>query len=138
MLDETDVVEAITLDLLQRGFSVLRKSRKELTDIDIVAKWQESGAKIFISAVGMARSKAGRGKLETTYAETQIFYSISRAILSAMRIKGDLKFRPGDRIALAFPDTPRFRQRLNAQKPVLDSFGIEVSLVTEDKKVSRL
>jgi hypothetical protein len=137
MLDETDVIEAISLDLLRRGFSILRKSRKDLNDIDIVARWPESGTKILISAVGMSRSRAGRGKLEASYAESQLFYSISRAILSSLKMKGDLKFKPGDRLALAFPDTPRFREHLSAQKPVLDSFGIEVSLVTEEKEVKR-
>lgn len=138
MLVETDVIEAISLDLLNRGFSILRKSREALNDIDIVARWPETGAKILISAVGMSRSRAGRGKLEASYTESQIFYSVSRAILSALKMKGDLKFRPGDRIALAFPDTPRFREHLTAQKPALDSFGIEVSLVTEEKQVKRL
>jgi hypothetical protein len=137
MLDETDVIEAISLDLLDRGFSILRKSREALNDIDIVAKWPETGAKILVSAVGMSRSRAGRGKLEGTYTESQIFYSVSRAVLSALRMKGDLKFNAGDRITLAFPDTPKFREQLRAQKPVLDSFGIEVSLVKEDKKVNK-
>ena len=138
MLDETDVIEAISLDLLKRGFSILRKSREDYDDVDIVANWPESGAKILISAVGVSPSRAGRGKLEASYTESQIFYSISRAVRSALRMKGDLKFKSGDRLALAFPDTPGFREQLSAQKPVLDSFGIEVSLVTEDRKVKRL
>jgi hypothetical protein len=137
MLDETDVIEAISLDLLERGFSIVRKSKEALNDVDIVAKWPETGAKILVSAVGMSRSRAGRGKLEASYTESQIFYSISRAVLSALKMKGDLKFKPGDRIALAFPDTPQFRKQLRAQKPVLDSFGIEVSLVSEERKVKR-
>ena len=138
MLDETDVIEAISLDLLERGFSIVRKSKEALNDIDIVAKWPETGAKILVSAVGMSRSRAGRGKLEATYTQSQIFYSISRAVLSALKMKGDLKFKPGDRIALAFPDTPQFRKQLRAQEPVLDSFGIEVSLVSEERRVKRL
>jgi hypothetical protein len=137
LLDESDVIEAISLDLLEKGFSILRKSRQALDDIDIVAKWPETGAKILVSAVGMSHSRAGRGKLEATYTQSQIFYSISRAVLSALRMKGDLKFKLGDRIALAFPDTPQFRNQLSAQKPALDSFGIEVSLVTEERKVKK-
>lgn len=43
-----------------------------------------------------------------------------------------------DQIALAFPDTPGFRKYLAAEKPVLDSFGIEVFLVTEEKSVIAL
>ena len=138
MLDETDVIEAIALDLLKRGFFILRKTREDHNDVDIVASWPETGAKILISAAGVSGSKAGRGRLEASYTESQIFYSISRAVRSALLMKGDLKFKPGDRLALAFPDTPGFREQLTAQKPVLDSFGIEVSLVSEDKKVRKL
>jgi hypothetical protein len=138
MLDDTDVAEAVSHDLLMKGYSILRKHRADHNDVDIVARSPETGTKLFISAAGVASSQAGREKLAEVYTESQLFHCVSRGIHSALRIHGDYKFIPGDQIALAFPDTPGFRKYLSAEKPVLDSFGIKVFLVTEKKGVTTL
>jgi len=138
MLDETNVIEAVSLDLLKRGYAILEECRVESNDVDIVASWPESGAKMFISAVGVPGSKAEIGKPEVSCTESQVFYCTSKAVISVMKMQGACKFSPGDRVALAFPDTPLFREQLNGQRPVLDSFGIDVFLVTEEKNVEKL
>jgi hypothetical protein len=138
MLEDLDVAAAVSHDLLKKGYSILRKCRADRNDVDIVARLPETGAKLFISAAGVASSRAGREKLAEVYTESQLFHCVSRGIHSAFRIHGDHKFIPGDQIALAFPDTPGFRKYLNAEKPVLDSFGIKVFLVTEEKNVTVL
>ena len=138
MLNETDVIGAVSLDFLQRGYSILEKCTVDSNDVDIVASWPESGAKMFISAVGVPRSSAGKEEPEASCTESQIFYCISRAIIGAMGMKDSCKFSPGDRLALAFPDTPGFREQLRAQEPFLNSFGVEVFLVNEEKKIEKL
>jgi len=138
MLDDTDVIEAVSCDLLQKGYAILRKSRSDRNDVDIVARWSETGNKIFVSAAGVASSKAGRERLEEVYTESQLFNCVTRGIHSALRMEGTEKFAPGDQIALALPDTPGFRNYMNAEKTILDSLGIKVLLVTEDKNVITL
>jgi hypothetical protein len=138
MLDDNDVAAAISHHLLKTGYSILRKHRADHNDVDIVARSPETGVKLFVSAAGVASSKAGREKLAEVYTESQLFHCISRGIHSALRIHGDYKFIPGDQITLAFPDTPGFRKYLIAEKPVLDSFGVKVFLVTEEKSVVTL
>jgi hypothetical protein len=138
MLDDTEVATAVSHELLKKGYSILRKHRANRNDVDIVARLPKKGAKLFISAAGVASSKAGREKLSDVYTESQLFHCVSRGLHSALRIHSDYKFIPGDQIALAFPDTPGFRKYLSAEKPVLDSFGIKVFLVTEERNVVTL
>ena len=138
MLDKSDVATAVSHHLLEEGYSILRKRPAARNDVDIIARLPETGAKLFISASGVASSKAGREEMAEIYTESQLFQCISRGIRSALRIHGDYKFISGDQIALAFPDTPGFRKYLAAEKPVLDSFGIKVFLVAEEKNVVTL
>jgi hypothetical protein len=138
MLGDSDIATAVSHHLLKEGYSILRKRRADRNDVDIIARLPETGAKLFISAAGVASSKVGREKLSEVYTESQLFHCVSRGIHSALRIHGDFKFISGDQIALAFPDTPGFRKYLAAEKAVLDSFGIKVFLVTEEKNVFTL
>ncbi len=136
MLDQEDVIEAVSLDLLEKGYAILNKPGSDHEGADIVARDSRSGAKIFVSAAGAARSEAGRGKLEAEYTETQLFRCVARSVHGAMRLQGEDRFNSGDHIALAFPDIPGCRKYLDAEKPVLEALGIKVFLVGEDKKVA--
>jgi hypothetical protein len=138
MLEKADVIDAVSFDLLKKGYVIVRKSPTGEHDTDLVARHPETKARILISASGAARSKAGRGKLEESYLEARVFRCVTKSIYSAMKVHGADRFDPGDRIALAFPDTPTCHKYLSAEKPILDSLGITVFLVSEDKKVETL
>jgi hypothetical protein len=138
MLDENEVMEAVSFYLLERGYAILQESATDRRGVDIVAYHPESKAKIFVSVAGIARSKAGRGKLETAYTESQVLRSVARGIYSAMKMGTPDHFIPGDQIAIGFSDTPTFRKYLEAEKPVMDSFGIKIFLVSEEKKITVL
>ncbi len=138
MLDEKEVLEAITLDLLAKGYGILDKAMVHHGDVDIVARQLKTGAKLFITAAGIARSTAGRGKLEQQFTERQLFHSVARSINGAFKTGDRERFNPGDKIALAFPDIPGYKKYLTVQKPILDSLGIIVFLVSEDGAVRTL
>ena len=138
MLDENEVREAVYLYLLERGYAVSPQSTTDRRGVDIVAYHPESKAKVFVSTGGVARSRAGRGKLAAVYTETQVLKSVAKGISSALRTSTPERFAPGDQIAIGFPDTPTFRKYLEAEKPVMDSFGIRIFLVAEDKKITVL
>jgi hypothetical protein len=135
MLEENDVIAAVCTDLLRKGYAILKNATSPRQDVDLVAREPETGVKVFVSAAGAARSEAGRGKLEESYNEFRLFRCVTRSIHGALRIRGANKFGEGDHIALAFPDAPGCRKYLVAEKPVLDSLGIKVFLVNEDKDV---
>jgi hypothetical protein len=138
MLEENEVMEAVSLYLLERGYAILQESATDPRGVDIVAYRPEVELKLFVSVAGIAHSKAGRGKLEDTYTESQVLRSVARGIYSAMKIGAPNHFTPGDQIAIGFPDTPTFRKYLEAEKPVMDSFAIKIFLVSEEKKVTVL
>ena len=135
MLDEEEVLEAVSFDLLARGYGVVRKGEEDRREVDLVARDPVSGLRILISAAGSARSKAGRGRLEAQYTEAQVFRSIMRGVHSALRLRKTDEFRPGDQIGLAFPDVPAIRKYLSAEKPVMDALNVKIFLVTGEKKV---
>ena len=138
MLDETQVLEAVSFELLERGYSVVQKPSEDPGDVDMVARDPSSGRRILMSAAGVARSKAGRGKLEAQYTESQVFRSVVRGVRSALRMRKTDEFTAGDQIGLAFPDVPALRKYLSAEKPVMDALNVKVFLVSEDKKVTTL
>jgi hypothetical protein len=138
MLDEEQVLEAVSLELLEKGYTVVRKSTEDPREVDMVARDPESGGRILISAAGVARSKAGRGKLAARYTESQVFRLVMRGFHSALRMRKTGEFNPGDRIGLAFPDVPALRKYLSAEKPVIDALAVKIFLVTEEKKVLTL
>lgn len=135
MLNKSDVLEALSHYLLNEGYSVMEGSGKTDGAVDIIAGDPRSKSKTLISVAGVAHSRAGKGKLQSVYTESQVFRAVTRSIQGALKMHGTDCFNPGDRIALAFPDVPAFRKYLCAEKSVLDSLGIKVFLVTEDKGV---
>jgi hypothetical protein len=137
MLDEGEVTEVVSLYFLERGYAVERLSA-DSRGADFIAYHPGSKAKIFVSTAGIARSKAGRGKLEAAYTESQVMRAVSRGIYSALTMRTPDSFVPGDRLAVGFPDTPVFRKYLEAEKPVMDSFGIKIFLVSDDKGITVL
>jgi hypothetical protein len=138
VLDENEVIEALALDLLKQGYGILKKSSTDHGDADLIVRESQSKVKLFISATGVARSKAGRSTLEEEYTESQLFHCVARSIQGALKTGDREHFNPGDRIALAFPNVPGYCKYLSVQKPVLDSLGITVFLVAEDKTVTTL
>ncbi len=138
MLDHAGIIEAISLDLLKRGYAILEECTVDYHSVDIVADSPESGAKMFINVFGLPQAKTAEKVIEGSETESQVFYSVSRAIVGSMSMKGACKFNPGDQLVMAFPGTARFREYLSGQKPVLDTFGIDVILVTEEKTIEKL
>ena len=138
MLDERGVMEAVSRYLRDRGYRVLELSTVDRRGVDVVLYHPESKGKIFLSATGVAVSKAGRGKLEGSYTESQVLKCVARGVYSAFSTPAGDHFIPGDKIAIAFPDIPAFHRYLNTQKPVMDSLGIKAFLVGEDGKVTML
>jgi hypothetical protein len=133
MLDENDLIQAVSLHLLERGFAIVRDSSKDRQGADLIVRDPELKVKMFIWATGIVRSEAGS---EMSCTESEAFSCVTRSIEGALTIsKTTDQFNPGDQIGLAFPDTPTFRKYLTAERPVIDGLGIKIFLVTEKKHV---
>ncbi len=138
MFDENKVAAGVSHYFLERGYAVNQVQPADRRGVDFIAYHPETKAKIFVSTAEIARSKAGRGKLEAAYTESQVLRAVTRGLGSALTMDTPDRFQPGDMIVVGFPDTPTFRKYLEAEKPVMDSFGIKIFVVSEDKKVSVL
>ncbi len=138
MLYKDDVAEAVSVDLLKRGYSVLKKPGGRKRGADIIARDPESKRRLFISAAGEARAEAGKEKARTAQTEAQALQCMTNSVYSALSMRKEDRFSPGDQIALAFPDGPECRKYLAVQKPVFDSLGVKVMLVTDDREVAVL
>ena len=112
------------------------KGRKK--GADIIARDPESKRRLFISAAGETRAEAAKEKPQSVWTESQVLRCMTRSVYSALTMRHEDQFDPGDQIALAFPDGPEYQKYLAVQKPVFDSLGVKVMLVREDKKVDVL
>ena len=63
---------------------------------------------------------------------------MAKAIHGALKTGDRERFNPGDRIVLAFADIPGYQKYLGVQKPILDSLGIVVLLISEEKTIRTL
>jgi len=133
MLDEDDVIEAVSLHLLEKGYYIVQKSRRG--KVDIVARDPQSNAKLLVTATGAAPSRAGKDKPRTSWTESQVFEALTTSIANALMIHYTGQLNPDDQIGLAFPDLPDVRKYLSAEKPIMDCLGIKFFLVTPEKGV---
>ncbi len=137
-MNKDDVAEAVSLDLLKRGYSILKKHRGRRKGADIIARDPESKRRLLISAAGLDRDEAAKQKPGVRRTESQVLECMARSVRSALTMPEEDRFGPGDQIGLAFPDVPTCRKYLAVEKPVLDSLGVKIFIVREDRQVSEL
>jgi hypothetical protein len=138
MLYKDDVTEAVSLDLLKRGYSIVNKPKGRRKGADIIARDPDSKKRLFISIAGQERAEASSEKPQSVRTESQALQCMTRSVYSALSMRNEDQFGPGDQIALVFPEGPQCRKYLAVQKPVFDSLGVKVMVVKEDQKVDVL
>ena len=138
MLSKDDVIEALSLDLLKRGYAIVRRARGRTKGADIIARDPESKTKLLISAAGPSRKEAAKFEKGTPRTESQALQCMTRSVYSALRMSKEDRFGPGDQLALAFPDGAACRKYLAVQKPAFDSLGVKIFVVKKDNEVRAL
>jgi hypothetical protein len=132
MYDKNEIIETVSLYLLQQGYAILRKSDVRREGVDIVAREATSNVKIYIVA------KGGKSRLGKPYSDSDIFARIAKAIYSLVRVHESGILGPGDKTAFAVPDTPVFRKYLSFLDSLTNRFGTMVFFVADDKAVKIL
>jgi hypothetical protein len=138
MITRNDITEAVSLDLLKKGYSIAERPKGRHKGADIIARDPETKARLFVSAAGRTRSEIAADKPRTAHTESEVLHCMVKSIHSALRTRKEDKFSRDDKIALAFPDAPECLRYLDAEKPVLDSLGVKIILVNEKKEVREL
>lgn len=138
MLNRDEIAAAVSVDLLRRGYSILTKPKGRRQGADIIAQEPRSKVKVFISAAGRHASETVAQEPETVRPESEVLECMKRSVYSALRMRHENQFGKGDQIALAFPDERGCRKYLTAEKPVLESLGVKILLVKDNKEVATL
>ncbi len=132
MHTKNEIMETVSLYLLERGYSILRKSDARREGVDIVAKEAGSNLKIHIVA------KGGKSQLGKPYSDSEVFARVAKAIYTLVQVHESGVLSPGDKTAFAVPDMPVFRKYLSFLDSLMIPFGIMVFFVTEEKTVKTL
>ena len=135
MLSKEDVATAVSHNFLKRGYSILKKPKGRRKGADVIARDPESQIRVFVSAAGRTPTEAAAAGLDAPHTESEVLKCMTRSVYSVLRMRDENQLSPADQIALAFPDVPECHRYLSAQKPFLDSIGVKIILVNEDKEV---
>jgi Holliday junction resolvase-like predicted endonuclease len=136
VLDENEVVDAVCIYLEATDHKIIQRCTTNDKGIDIIATLPSGSGRLLVEAKGGKSSKPGSPRFGETYRKPEVFDRVAKgfytaASMSASRLKED-------EVALAYPDTPWFREYLLAVKPALELLSIAVYMVREDKKVCTL
>jgi hypothetical protein len=130
LLNENEVIRLLVAHLTAEGLQVTHASHTRQQGPDLIFEEPKSGSRLLIEAKGETSSKAESGDFGNVYRSGKTKHQVAIGFYQAVRMKYTLS-RPGDRIGLAFPDTPAFRLHIEPILPVLRRLGLPVFLVAE-------
>ncbi len=133
MLDENDVLEAVSLHLLEKGYYIVEKPAGG--EVDIIAREPQSKARLLVSATRISPLSGSKGKPQSSWTESQIFQALASSIAKVLMIRHTAELGPDDQIALAFPDLPTVRKYVNTEKCIMDCLNLRFFLVSPEKNV---
>jgi Holliday junction resolvase-like predicted endonuclease len=138
MLDENEVIEAVCEHLNAEGWTIVQKCSTHERGIDIIARNSESGKHLFIEAKGATSSKPGSKRYDLGFNKNQVFDRVAKGFYTGVCTCACAGRSPQDTIALAFPDTVAFRNRLDPLRTAVHLLGMKIYLVREDRSVATL
>ena len=137
MLNENDAVAAVCSYLEDRGYTITQRLRTTERGTDIIAAHPALPGKLHIEAKGGTSARQGSPRYDRDYDQSQVFDRVAKGLYTAVVLYCDHR-QDGDRTALAFPDTERFRKFLTPIAPVLMELGVAVYVVSTDRHVTTL
>ena len=132
MLHEDDVVEAVSVWLTGRGWTIVSKALAVQRGDDIVA--QRGDVTLRVEAKGGGSSKPGTPRFGQEFTLGQSQVNVGMAILRALAFVE----RAQTLGVVAFPDTPNYRRVLAPVLPALGRTGMAVLCVDENGQVDVL
>jgi len=136
MLNENDVVNAVCRYLEGSGYQILRRCSTTDQGIDIIAKRPSETGRLFVEAKGGTSAREGSARFEKGFNRSKSSTGLQSASTQPP-ICGQSEVKMA-RVAMAFPDTPLFRDYLSRIKVVTDKLDFLVFLVGADHSVEKL
>ena len=90
-----------------------------------------------IEAKGGTSTRQGSARFEKGFNRSQVFDRVAKCLYTAAQMYTEANGN-ADRAAMAFPDTPIFRDYLSRDKQVTDKLQITIFLVKEDNRVNEV
>ena len=128
MLTENDVVEAVAGHLKDQGWEVIETADTHQRGHDILA--QRDGIELAVEAKGGTTSKNTRRR-GLPFTPDQKHDHVAKALYRVACIFSEGRLRPG----IALPSDDRHRKLVEDILPALESLGVSVFLVDEDRTV---
>jgi len=135
MLDENQIVDAVCAYLEAKGYEIVQSLHTHQKGIDIVARNPTTGAGYLIEAKGGTSSRRGTERHGEEFKSSQVMVRVSKASYTTMCLLNSPERGQGDRVAMAFPDTPPFRRLVEKIRQPLNALHIDTFWISEDGQV---
>lgn len=130
VLTEDEVIDAVRDYLIARSWRIVSRATAIQRGDDLVA--ERDGERLVIEAKGGGSSKAGTARFGKTFNKGQVFDHVGKAVLKALRVVSAGEYRAG----VALPDDPAHRAEVAKVRAALDSLGVAVFWVNENRVVT--
>lgn len=131
MLYEDDVIDAVCGYLQQHGFTVISKCTSKLCGDDIVAKGTRKIHDLLIEAKGETSKRVGSRRYSLPFDGSQVRDHVANAFYRAAKMATE-----GRVGGIALPGTSAHKKRIADIAHAIDSLGIVVFFVAEDRTVT--
>lgn len=132
------MIAAVCAHLIREGYEVTQRLHTTEQGVDIVARHLVSGRILYIEAKGGTSSREGSARYGKGFTSSQVYDRVAKAVYATLCLRATHPNRNIEEVALAFPDTPQFRRRLEPIRDQLGDAGLLVYLVAPDNLVSVL
>jgi hypothetical protein len=137
-LDENAVIHCVCRYLTEHGYIVEQRLHTTEKGVDIIAREQASGRRLYIEAKGATSSREGSARFDKGFNSTQVFDRVAKGLYTGLCLRSEHPDAANADVGLAFPDTPAFRRRLDpVLRAIMDS-GLLLLLASDDGTVVRL
>ena len=133
---EGNVVNSLAHYLIGKGWTIEGRADTHTKEQGIDLKASKNGTSLLIEAKGYPstgyRDNRRAGELKSTPPSSQAQHWYSHALLKALRLQTT---HPNAKVALAFPDFPRYRNLFEETKKGLGKLGLAVLMVSKAGEV---
>jgi hypothetical protein len=132
-LDENALVRVVCRYLARKGWQVVSSCTTRQRGIDIVAEHPQKKLRIEIEAKGATSSWQGSPKFGKTWKSSGVSHRVSGAVYAAAKLVQTRK--RGTIVALAFPDSPAYRDYVAEIELALKKLRVELIWVRSRRTI---
>jgi hypothetical protein len=137
VLNENDIVDAVCCYLSGADYAILQRCTTKEHGIDVIAKDIATGKRLLLEAKGGTSTREGSARFNLPFTRNQVFDRVSKCLYTTFRMLVNAHDQNAE-VAMAFPDTPLFREHVEAIAPITTKLGLRIFMVAEDHSVKEI